>query len=179
MIYILENDLRYKRSTIQIVLCTFSSVFRLLLFSFIWKLTNLPKNFLVKNRCSFKRQELTGWTSNFRPEVPGWTKKSENGYSTGYREDENYSNRVPNQESFSGRFLVKAWRFWFRSPSRLDYYTIFDSIGWYSTILGNIWQYQESPNNIWYNIVNILQYKRIHTNCIMIILFWNFFGFTY
>ena len=35
--------------------------------------------------------------------VPGHTKKSENGYLTGYQEDENSPNPVPNREAF---FLV-------------------------------------------------------------------------
>ena len=40
------------------------------------------------------------------PEVPGHTRKSENGYLTGYQEDENCPNRVPNREAF---FLVGSW----------------------------------------------------------------------
>ena len=36
----------------------------------------------------------------------GWIKKSENGYLTGYQEDENSPNHVPNQEAF---FLVGSW----------------------------------------------------------------------
>ena len=51
-------------------------------------------------------QELPGGTRNFRPEVPGRTKKSENGYLTRYQEDENSPNRVPNREAF---FLVGSW----------------------------------------------------------------------
>ena len=80
----------------------------------------LPKNFSIKNknglgrgriflvepRTSWLIQELPGWTRNFRPEVPGRTKKSANGYLTGYQEDEKSQNQVPNREAF---FLVGSW----------------------------------------------------------------------
>ena len=36
----------------------------------------------------------------------GWIKKSENGYLTGYQEDENSPNHVPNKEAF---FSVGSW----------------------------------------------------------------------
>ena len=62
--------------------------------------------FLVEPRTSWLIQELPGWTKNFRPEVPGRTKKSANGYLTGYQEDEKSQNQVPNREAF---FLVGSW----------------------------------------------------------------------
>ena len=84
MIYILENDLRYKRSTIQkkVWFCIFSSIFKPWFISFIWKLTHQPKIFLVKTK---KFLQKAG--TSFLP----------------------------------GRFLVKAWRFWFQSPSSIRY----------------------------------------------------------
>ena len=85
---------------------TFSSIFRPWFISFIWKLTHQPKNFLVKTK-NFLQKAGTSWLNqDLQTEVPGRTKKSENGYLTGYQEEENSPNRVPNREAF---FLVGSW----------------------------------------------------------------------
>ena len=57
-----------------------------------WKLV------LEKAENSWLNQEPPAWSS-------GWTKKSENGYLTGYHEDENSPNQVLKREAF----LVGSW----------------------------------------------------------------------
>ena len=63
------------------------------------KLSGKKQKFLEKAGNSWLNQEPHAWSS-------GPTKKSENGYLTGYHEDENSPDQVPNREAF---FLLGSW----------------------------------------------------------------------
>ena len=112
MMYILEKDLRYIRN--QPCKKKISSFRKYPAFvdrdSFLlfqnWPI--IQKASWEKPSSSWKWQELLGWTGNFRPEVPGLTKKSENRYVTGYQEDENSTNWVPNREVVMYRVYVRV-----------------------------------------------------------------------